>query len=33
MASFLFSYGNPAALKVGKDLDVKVEALLMAATG
>jgi uncharacterized protein (DUF302 family) len=31
MASLLAPYGSPAALKVGKDLDAKIEALLMAA--
>jgi uncharacterized protein (DUF302 family) len=31
MASFLAPYGNPDALKVAQDLDVKVEALLTAA--
>jgi uncharacterized protein (DUF302 family) len=31
MASFLASYNNPEALKVAKDLDAKVEALLTAA--
>ena len=33
MASFLAPYGNPAALKVARDLDAKVEALLAAAAG
>ena len=32
MASFLKPYGNAEALKVAKDLDAKVEALLAAAT-
>ena len=31
MASFLDSYGSPEALKVAKDLDSKVEALLTSA--
>jgi uncharacterized protein (DUF302 family) len=31
MASFLSPYGNPEALKVAQDLDVKVETLLTAA--
>jgi uncharacterized protein (DUF302 family) len=31
MASFLSPYGNPEALKVAQDLDVKVETLLNAA--
>ena len=31
MASFLVSYGNAQALKVARDLDTKVEALLTAA--
>lgn len=31
MASFLRPYGNAEALKVGKDLDAKVEALLASA--
>ena len=31
MASFLAPYNNPEALKVAKDLDTKVEALLSAA--
>ena len=31
MASFLTPYGNAAALKVAKDLDAKVEALLASA--
>jgi len=31
MASFLASYGNPEALKVARDLDSKIERLLMAA--
>jgi hypothetical protein len=31
MASFLVPYKNAAALKVAKDLDTKVEALLAAA--
>ena len=31
MASFLAPYNNPEALKVAKDLDAKVEALLSAA--
>jgi hypothetical protein len=33
MASFLASYGNPEALKIAQDLDLKVEALLTAAAG
>ncbi len=32
MTSFLASYGNTEALKVARDLDSKVEALLTAAT-
>ena len=31
MSSFLASYGNPDALRVARDLDSKVEALLTAA--
>ncbi len=31
MASFLAPYGNPEALKVARDLDAKVEALLAKA--
>lgn len=31
MASFLSPYGNPEALKVAQDLDIKVETLLTAA--
>jgi hypothetical protein len=31
MASFLASYGNAEALKVARDLDSKVEALLTIA--
>jgi uncharacterized protein (DUF302 family) len=33
MASFLAPYGNPEALKVARDLDSKVEALLAKAAG
>jgi hypothetical protein len=33
MASFLAPYGNPEALKVARDLDDKVEALLREAAG
>jgi len=33
MASFLNSYGNQEALKVARDLDSKVEALLQTAAG
>jgi len=33
MASFLGPYNNPEALKVARDLDEKVEALLSAAAG
>ena len=33
MASFLKAYGNAEALKVAKDLDEKVEALLASAAG
>ena len=33
MASFLASYGNPAALTVAQELDEKVEALITAAAG
>ncbi len=33
MASFLAPYGNPEALKVARDLDAKVEALLAKAAG
>jgi uncharacterized protein (DUF302 family) len=33
MASFLASYGSTEALKVARDLDAKVEALLTAAAG
>lgn len=33
MASFLSAYENEQALEVAKDLDAKVEALLMAAAG
>jgi uncharacterized protein (DUF302 family) len=32
MASFLVSYQNPEALRVARDLDAKVEALLTAAS-
>jgi uncharacterized protein (DUF302 family) len=31
MATFLAPYGNPEALKVARDLDLKVEAILTAA--
>jgi hypothetical protein len=31
MASYLASYGNPDALKVARDLDSKVKALLAEA--
>ena len=31
MASFLDPYGNKEALKVARDLDLKVESLLTAA--
>jgi hypothetical protein len=31
MASYLAHYGNMTALKVARDLDAKVEALLTAA--
>jgi hypothetical protein len=33
MASFLGGYGNPDALKVARELDTKVEALMTAAAG
>ena len=33
MASYLATYGSPEALKVAKDLDAKVEALLVSAAG
>jgi hypothetical protein len=33
MASFLSGYGNPDALKVARELDTKVEALMIAAAG
>jgi uncharacterized protein (DUF302 family) len=33
MASYLAPYGNAAALKVARELDAKVEALLVAAAG
>jgi uncharacterized protein (DUF302 family) len=33
MVSFLSPYGNPEALKVARDLDLKVEALLTKAAG
>jgi uncharacterized protein (DUF302 family) len=33
MASFLASYGNPAALTVAQELDEKAEALITAAAG
>jgi hypothetical protein len=33
IASFLATYGNPEALKIAEDLDLKVEALLTAAAG
>ena len=33
MTSFLKAYGNAEALKVAKDLDEKVEALLASAAG
>jgi hypothetical protein len=33
MASYLETYGDLAALKVARDLDSKVEALLRAAAG
>jgi hypothetical protein len=33
MASYLSPYANLAALKVARELDAKVEALLIAATG
>jgi hypothetical protein len=33
MASFLAPYGSPEALKVARDLDSKVEAVLTAAAG
>jgi uncharacterized protein (DUF302 family) len=33
MASFLATYGSPEALKVARDLDTKVETLLVAAAG
>jgi hypothetical protein len=33
MASFLAPYGNPEALKVARDLDAKVEALLAKVAG
>jgi len=31
MASYLAPYGNPGVLKVARDLDTKVEALLAEA--
>jgi hypothetical protein len=33
MAGYLAPYGNLAALKVARELDLKVEALLQAAAG
>jgi uncharacterized protein (DUF302 family) len=33
MASFLSSYANPTALKIARDLDAKVEALLHLSAG
>ena len=33
MASFLASYGNEEALKVARDLDSKIEALMTKAAG
>jgi hypothetical protein len=33
IASFLAPYGNPTALKVGQDLDAKIESLLAEACG
>ena len=33
MASFLASYGNASALKVARELDAKIEALLTAGAG
>jgi hypothetical protein len=33
MASFLEGYGNPDALKVARELDSRVEALLTEAAG
>jgi uncharacterized protein (DUF302 family) len=33
MAGFLAPYGNPEALKVARELDAKVEALLIGAAG
>jgi uncharacterized protein (DUF302 family) len=33
MASYLAAYGNPDALKVARDLDSKIEALLAEAAG
>jgi uncharacterized protein (DUF302 family) len=33
MASFLSSYGEPAALRVARELDAKVEALITSAAG
>jgi hypothetical protein len=33
MASFLGSYGEPVALRVARELDAKVEALMTAAAG
>jgi uncharacterized protein (DUF302 family) len=33
MASFLSSYGEPVALRVARELDAKVEALMVAAAG
>jgi hypothetical protein len=33
MASFLAPYGNAEALKVAKELDAKVEALLASSAG
>jgi hypothetical protein len=33
MASYLATYGNLAALKVARELDAKVEALIAAIAG
>jgi hypothetical protein len=33
MESFLTPYGNPDAVKVARDLDAEVEALLIEAAG
>ena len=33
MASFLGSYGEPVALRVARELDAKVEALMTSAAG